>query len=492
MLEMKLVLPVLVSLFLVFGCQSENEQPTSITKESQDDSVVIDAVQNSFLRIENGLRESLQIAGQPIATFSIESRLQHHNIPGVSIGIAHKGKVIFSQAYGFSDIALAKPMTTETLLLAGSISKPIAALRALQLHDEGKFLLDDNVNNYLTSWSLPDNEFTKNEKVTLRRILNHTAGLTVWGFPGYDYGDTIPSTIDVLNGKGNTDAVRVYKTPGESWQYSGGGYTIMQLTIADIEQEVFEKSLQVNVLNPLKMGNSTYENPLPEKYHSLAATGYRQNGDEVEGKWPIYPEMAAAGLWTTPSQLVQYGIEIQNITDNRRDGIIKYQTVIEMLTPGENDHGLGPVVNEHTFFHGGADEGFRARLVAWRDSPYVAVIMVNSDNGAIISEILMSIANEFSLPGYEPSVKNLIDMPISDMKKFVGHYDAGEFGTFEISLIDDGLVVFSEAFDYNSPLLPQGPTSFFESGTGVDLNFVFENESPEIVWRDMRGTRQKN
>jgi len=166
----------------------------------------------------------------------------------------------------------------------GSISKPVAALRVHQLAEDGTINLDSNVNNYLSSWKLPDNEFTKTEKVTTRRILNHTAGLTVWGFPGYDKGDTIPGVVDVLNGKGNTDSVRVYKVPGESWMYSGGGYTIMQLMITDIEQKSFPEIMKENILNPLGMKSSTFENPLPVKYHDLAATGYRANGAEVEGK----------------------------------------------------------------------------------------------------------------------------------------------------------------------------------------------------------------
>ena len=131
-------------------------------------------------------------------------------------------------------------------------------------------------------------------------------------------------------------------------------------------------------------GRGTFENPLPLKYYAIAATGYRTNGDEVEGKWPIYPEMAAAGLWTTPSQLIQYAIEIQKIHQNEEDGILKFETGEEMLTPGMNGHGLGPGVGDFTFGHGGADEGFRARLIVWKDTPNAVVIMVNSDNGKII------------------------------------------------------------------------------------------------------------
>ena len=353
------------------------------------------------LRVEDVDGEMIpifQVEGQDPATFGIEDRLRELNIPGLSIAFAANGEIEWAIAYGMADILEGQRMDTDTLLLAGSISKPVTALRALQLAEEEAFDLDEDVNTYLNSWHLPDNEFTQTEKVTIRRILNHTAGLTVWGFPGYDVGDEIPSVIEVLDGLGNTEPIRVFKEPGESWQYSGGGYTILQLAITDHDGVSYPETMRVNVVDRLRMPTSTFENPLPEEYHSLAATGYRSNGGEVEGKWPIYPEMAAAGLWTTPSELIQYAIEIQRIYQNRQDGILRYSTVVEMLTPGMNNHGLGPIVNEYLFGHTGGDEGFRARLIAWKDQPFAAVIMVNSDNDSVIREVLLAIVSEYELP----------------------------------------------------------------------------------------------
>ena len=263
---------------------------------TSDDSAIDRTLESRIARIENGLTPSLQIKGQSPVTFNINERLDELNIPGLSVAFVANGEIEWKKAYGMADFASNRPMRTDTMLLAGSISKPVAALRAHQLVEEGVFDLDENINAYLSIWQLPDNEFTVSEKVTLRRILNHTAGLTVWGFPGYDNGDDIPSVVDVLDGLGNTDPVRVFKQPGESWLYSGGGYTIMQLAITETEGVTFPETMQRNVLDRINMQDSTYENPLPIKYHARAATGYRSNGDEVEGKWPIYPEMAAAGI----------------------------------------------------------------------------------------------------------------------------------------------------------------------------------------------------
>jgi CubicO group peptidase (beta-lactamase class C family) len=362
------------------------------------------------------------------------------------------------------------------MFLAGSISKPVAAIRAHQLAEQGVINLDSNVNNYLTSWKLPENKFTEKEKVTTRRILNHTAGLTVWGFPGYFKGDTIPGVTEVLDGKGNTDSVRVYKEPGESWMYSGGGYTIMQLMITDLERQSFPEIMQSNVLAPLGMTLSTFENPLPQKYQPIAATGYRADGEEVKGKWTIYPEMAAGGLWTTPSQLILWAKEIQKIQQTQKNGILKVKTVNEMLTPGMNDHGLGPGVTEHTFGHGGSDQGFQARLVAWKKHPVAFVIMVNSDNGSIIQEIMLSLAKEYKLPGIEPSTRIIREQSVKELQRFIGKYNFPGLGDANIIIKDKGLELSAGFRDEPIFIVPESDSTFFDKTNGVYFNFKFEGE----------------
>jgi len=428
-------------------------------------------LEERILRIENGLQPNLQIQGDSIHKYNIEERMKELHIQGVSIAMLVNGEIEWAKGYGMADSSENRKVTTETMFLAGSISKPVAAIRALQLAEVGAISLDSNVNNYLSRWKLPDNEFTKKEKVTTRRILNHTSGLTVWGFPGYDKGDTIPSVEDVLNGKGNTDSVRVYKEPGESWMYSGGGYTIMQLMITDIEQKSFPEIMKVNVLVPLGMKSSTYENPLPAEYHNLAATGYRANGDEVEGKWPIYPEMAAAGLWTTPSQLILWTKEIQKILQKQKDGLLKKETVNEMLTPGKNNHGLGPGISEHTFGHGGADEGFRAQMLAWKETPHAVVIMVNSDNGSIIQEIMLSIAKEYDLPGIEPDARAVKEQSDKELQRFTGKYNIPKLGDVQITVKNNGLKLSADFLDEPAFLLPESDYTFFDKNNGEKINF---------------------
>ena len=444
----------------------------SCGNEKKVDTVSLD---ERISRIENGLEPSFQIIGNSVSKFNIEERLKELGIPGVSIAVLNNGDIEWAKAYGYADISEDRKMNTETMLLAGSISKPVAALRAHQLAEQGIIDLDVNINDYLKSWKLPENEFTSEEKVTTKRILNHTAGLTIWGFPGYDKGDKIPSIPEVLDGKGNTREVRVYKEPGESWMYSGGGYTIMQLMMTDVEQRSFPELMQENVLDPLGMTSSTFINPLPEKYHAIAATGYRGNGDEVEGKWPIYPEMAAAGLWTNPSQLILWAKEIQQIQQSQKDGLLKVETVNTMLEMGMGSHGLGPGVDKYVYGHGGADEGFRAQMSAWKEKPIAVVIMVNSDNGSIIQEIMLSIAKEYELPGIEPRTRRIKEQSKEDLERFVGKYNFPNMGDAEISLKDNGLEVTARFIDEPVFILPESDLKFFDASDGDYFDFVIED-----------------
>ncbi len=424
-------------------------------------------------RVVHGLQPLVQIKGQVIPRYNILDRMQALRIPGLSVAVSNRGRVEWARGFGLADVPTGRTVTPDTLFLAGSVSKPVSALRVHQLAEAGIVDMDANVNDYLTSWQLPDNEFTESEKVTLRRILNHTAGLTVWGFPGYPRTDVIPTTVEVLDGKGNTPPVRVFKKPGESWLYSGGGYTIMQLLVSDVERTHFASIMRKHILDPLGMTGSTFENPLPDKYHAGAATGYHTNGDEVEGKWVVYPEMAAAGLWTTPSELIRYAIEVQGIAQNQVDGIVRRETVANMLTAGMNGSGLGPVIGEHTFGHDGGDQGFVTKLVAWRELPIAAVIMVNTENTQIIDELMLSIAAEYSLPGFEPITKSVIDMSKADRRPFTGTYSIPDRGEIEVRLSDDGLEVPPGLYPSAVHLLPESPTTFFETTHGTTITFTY-------------------
>ena len=334
--------------------------------------------------------------------------MQQLGIPGLSIAVIEEGKVSWARAYGLSDTVEKTPVTTQTLFQAGSISKPVAALGALRLVTEGKLSLDEDVNAKLRTWRVPDNEFTKDDKVTLRRLVSHTAGLTVHGFPGYAAGSQIPTVVQVLDGAApaNTAPVRVDVRPGSKYRYSGGGYTVMQLLIADVTGQPFETYMQSQVLDVLGMKSSTYAQALPAALAPRMASAHRSDGSRIPGKRHIYPEMAAAGLWTTPTDLAQYVLYVQAAVRGATGPLLNTSLVKELVNrQNGGGHGLGPTVFEDgefaRFGHGGVDEGFEASMLGYVAQGKGVVIMANANfANMLFDEITAAVARAYNWPGF--------------------------------------------------------------------------------------------
>ena len=367
--------------------------------------------------------------------------MDHYDVPGVSIAVIDNGEIKWAKGYGIANTIEGQEVLTKTLFQAGSISKPLAALSVLKLKEDGKIELDEDVNNYLIDWKIPENDFTKDEKVTLRRLLTHSAGMTVHGFPGYQQTDSFPSIEAVLNGKGNTAAIYVDTIPGSLWRYSGGGYTVMEKLVEDISGLPFEEYMAKNILLPMGMENSTYEQPLPSNLHASASAAYDNKGELIEGLWHNYPEQAAAGLWTTPIDLAKYCIEIQKVLAGKADGILTQETVRMMLTKHKNDWGLGPSLtwdaDSLRFQHGGKNAGFTNDMMAFAHRGNAIIIMTNADNGGkLIGEILRSVSQYYSWGISHPRMVDTVELPLERLSLLAGQYKLD----FQVPGIGDYLI----------------------------------------------------
>ncbi|MBS1830435.1 MAG: serine hydrolase [Acidobacteria bacterium] len=426
--------------------------------------------------IESGLLPSVILKDHPAPRHTIQQRMKALNVNGVGVAVIRNYRIAWAKGYGLADVAAGRPVTTDTLFLAGSISKPVAATGALQLVEQKKITLDEHVNQHLKSWKLPENDFTKDEKVTVRRILSHMAGLTVHGFPGYASGAALPTIPQILDGEkpANTPAVRVDLTPGSNFRYSGGGYTILQLMMADVTQTPFTSYMQTAVLNKANMRQSTYENPLPQRLSSVSAAGYKANGEAIPGRFHTYPEMAAAGLWTTASDLARFVIAIQRAHQGQPDSILKQSTAREMLTLQNKVYGLGFVVNDHDgvkwFRHGGADAGFQAILMGSTGGEGI-VVMTNSENGSrVAQEIAYAAAAAYGWPD-KPRERAAITLPTAELAKFAGEYEAPRIGKVTIRVEQDHLVA-NVLGPGDIDLYPQSADTFFSLGVIPDLKFT--------------------
>lgn len=431
----------------------------------------------------------------------IREQMRKRHLPGLSLVIIQDGKIVKAVGYGVTEKGGKIPVTPSTLFQAGSISKPVAAVGALRLVDRGRLSLDEDVNVKLATWKVPENEHTKEKKVTLRGLLSHTAGLTVHGFPGYEVGGPVPTLVHILDGEKptNTAAIRVDLVPGSRWRYSGGGYTVMQQLVLDVTGGAYPQYMREAVLQPLGMNDSTYEQPLPGAKAKVTATGHSQDRSPVKGRWHIYPEMAAAGLWATPSDLARFAIGVQNAYAGERGAILSRQTTREMLTELKNDYGLGVGLEGEgrtlRFAHGGRDEGFDAMLMAYAETGQGAVIMINAnDNSRMVSRILGRIASEYGWPGYPTPVA--VKRPVADvdgktLDAYAGRY---EFANNRmLTFVVDRGRLFTEVGGFaDEEFVPETATRFVSAERGAQVTFTKDSDGEVngFEWKENAGERK--
>jgi len=336
----------------------------------------------------------------------VRDLMKQFNVPGVSIAIIKDFKIVATYAYGVADVETGAAVTAETMFQAASISKPVAAMASLKAVQDGRFSLDQDINTILKSWRLPGGPFTKDRPVTPRALMSHTSGTgDGFGFPGYAPQDALPSIPQILDGvqpPSNLRAVRLERPPLTGYKYSGGGVEIQQLALMDAVGKPFAEIAREWVLDPIGMTHSTFEQPLPSSQQKWAARAHDRSGARMGDPWHVYPEQAAAGLWTTPSDLARFAIEVQLSLVSQSNRVLSQTTVREMVTPvGVGPFAVGFEIDKEGegwyFKHGGSNWGFQCDLIAHRVNGYGAVIMTNSDSGgALIPRLLKLIQEEYA------------------------------------------------------------------------------------------------
>jgi CubicO group peptidase (beta-lactamase class C family) len=428
-------------------------------------------------RVENGLVGPVVIKGDTKSTHNITDRMKELNVPGVSVAVIHNGQIEWARGYGVTSIGGA-PVTADTMFQAGSISKPVATMATLRLVEQGKLALDTDINTELKSWKLPTDPVQGGKPVTLRQLLTHTGGTTVHGFPGYAQNEPVPTLVQVLNGEkpANTSAIRSEAAPSARWNYSGGGFTIMQQAVIDVTGEPYPKFLHDTVLAPIGMTHSTYEQPLGKEFAALAATPYHGDGKPVEGGAHTYPEMAAAGLWTTPTDIALYAIEVENSLQGKANHVLSADMTRQMLTAGMGNWGLGLQIggaaDNQYFSHGGVNEGFINIFAAYDKGGDGAAIMTNSDNGGQIGEEIMhAIAAEYGWPDWHPIVRTAVTVDPKILPQYVGTYTLGP--NFDLVItVQNGQLIGEATGQGKISLFAESETRFFPTVMDAEVEFV--------------------
>ena len=334
------------------------------------------------------------VVDKELDRLGIDELMKRLKVPGVSIAVVHDFKILWAKAYGVADQTSGRAVDTRTRFQSASISKPVTAMAAMCLVQQNKLDLDADANTFLKSWKIPTASWTRTQAVTPRSLLSHTSGADDgFGFPGYKPNVTLPSTVQILDGKApsNVGKVNFSRVPYQQYKYSGGGLIVMQVAMSDLTGQPFAQLMQQTVLSPLGMTRSTYESSSDDAANNAAA--HDKLGQGKDAPWHIYPEQVAASLWTTPTDLAKFIVELQTGLRGPRGTLLGQGSAREMVTPvGVGPYGLGLVVSKRGqgwyFTHGGDNWGYRAWMIGHLRKGYGYVIMTNGDNGAAIIAVL--------------------------------------------------------------------------------------------------------
>jgi CubicO group peptidase (beta-lactamase class C family) len=479
-----------IALLLVgLSCSAPAQENPKYSKE----------IENKIKQVENNLGGWVHIQDS-VNEWNLQQRMAFYKIRGLSIAVVHNYSIEWARGYGLADTATQKRVTTQTLFQAGSISKSLNSVGVLKLAQDKKIDLYSDINTYLHTWKFPYDSLSKGKKISIANLLSHTAGLTLHGFPGYARGDTIPSIPEVLNGKppANTEPIRSQFEPGLRFQYSGGGTTISQLIVMDVTQQPYDVYMWNNVLKPLGMTMSSYTQPPAADKEKFLATGYRADGKEVEGKYHVYPEQAAAGLWTNPTDLAKYIIETQLSLQGKSVKVLTQNMTKLRLTPYiDSNAALGVFIekkgDEKYFGHNGADEGFLSAYTGNFENGDGVVVMVNSDNGSILNEVVNSVARAYGWKDYyKPVVKKIVVIADSLLNAYSGNYFL-EGDTINISRKGNEVLLivnrsqtfkiyFSSPEDFFTTDMPL-EFRFEKDATGRVKDFYFKQGKQEMRWK---------
>jgi CubicO group peptidase (beta-lactamase class C family) len=332
---------------------------------------------------------------------TLSELLEVAGVPGISVAVVHDFRLHWSRGYGVADVTTGTPVGEETLFQAASISKPVTAMAALRLAREGSLDLDGDVNHLLRSWQVPPRPEHGASPVTPRSLFSHTSGADDgFGFPGYDPDAPRPGVVGILNGDApsNVGPVRFARLPYQAYKYSGGGTTIMQLALTESTGRPFPALMEDAVLAPLGMTESTFQQPLPPERAVRASRAHDGQGQARTAPWHVYPEQAAAGLWTTSADLARFISEVQQAVRGPAGAVLDRPTALEMITPvGVGPYGVGLSLEKRGegwyFSHGGSNRGFRGLILGHVRKGYGVAILTNADNGReVIDELLLRVA----------------------------------------------------------------------------------------------------
>ena len=501
-LQRGVVLPLLVPALMMSSATTWSQTPVA-ERRTYLHQTAGTATNQRIERVENGLLPPAVQRGETLAKMKLADRMRFYKTPGVSIALINDGRIEWARGYGVLEAGGKEPVTPDSLFQAASNSKSLTAMVVLRLVEQGKLDLDSDVNDRLVSWKVPENEFTKDQKVTVRRLLAHTAGVSNPGFLGYPVDKPLPTLRQILNGEkpANSNPVRVELKPGTRFLYSGGGYVILAQLIMDVTGKSFPELMQKMLLEKLGMTHSTFQQPLAPVLAANAAAGHLPDGKEMVGKWFVLPELAPDGLWTTPTDLARLLIEVQKARLGKSNKILSTKSINQMLTPEIDNVALGWLVDgkddSARFSFGGSNVGYKSRMLAYMNSGRGVVVMTNGENGAeLITEILRSVAAEYGWLDFHPRERMIAKVDPAIYDAYVGEYEIAP--GFILFVTREGDKLFSRALPIPTPqsmadqpkseMFPESETTFFVKDADATFTFI-KNDQGQVIQVNIQRSR---
>jgi CubicO group peptidase (beta-lactamase class C family) len=325
----------------------------------------------------------------------IPIRLKEKNVPGIAVAVIDNGKVIYKKGIGFADLNNKIKVASQTGFNIGSTSKMFTAWGIMKLVESGKIDLDAPIEKYITKWRLQKSSFDNN-KVTIRSLLSHTAGLSVHGYPGFQPNEKMPSLVESLDGENGSakanEPVEIIIEPQTKFKYSGGGYTILQLLIEEISGESFASYMQKEIFTPLGMKHTNFIINNHTLEHS--AKPYDENGNEI--KLERFTAQAAAGLHTTLNDLIKFAE-----ASLKENSVLTEKSLEEMRTSNsitKGRYGLGymifPFGKITVKGHAGSNDGWESGFMLDFKHKSGMIILSNGSQG---KSVLMATLKQWGM-----------------------------------------------------------------------------------------------
>lgn len=438
--------------------------------------------------VTNNLTPFYSLKGQT-KKISVQDFIERDEIPGVRIVFVEKGEIAWSASYGFADLEKKIKVDEKTVFTGASLSKPITTITALSLVEKGLLDLDENVNNKLVGWKIPENDFTKKAGVTLRNLIGHTSGLGRQFLSDYFPDEPAPTVEQILKGVAPSidPPIEFVYTPGDGYKYSNPGYMVIEELITDVTDKKFEDVVAELVFKPSGMKTSSFEQPIPADLMETKAIGYSSNLQPYPYK--VFPFLAAGGIWTTPDDLGRFVFTLLDDQKNNSNKMLSKEMADQVFNRGTRNEKLGFTLwnskDDIVFRHTGHNYGFTSFIFGSVNNEQAIIVMANGENtGDLFAHLQRSVAEEYKWEYFRPGVYEPFDLGDADKNVFEGQFD---WESSFVKITNEYNDLFIQIDNERHKLIPVEKNQFLVPDRSILITFPVDKESIILKIRNETG-----